>query len=1210
MKTILLSIVSMGIVSAIAAAVPDATWTNGVANTPATAYSWSEAGNWQDGIVGGEGDYVRLEPAARVYVKKDFPEAPVWISGNGKAIVLGDVTVRQTHAHRAELGNAGYIYGNVTYDIPYTSDGNTRLCYVNADMNFCGRVIHSGNSDCRIALSSGSANFRFDRYADAAGETRTDDLDDLDYLAIGNGTITFYAPDGADAAQGTWTLTEGSAYATRVPGTASHGLAAGTAVASEGYLDDGVYLKRVFDDATIELSAPAKASGEATLSFAAFTPDFTATFKNTFYFQGGNPALKAVKKREADSARIVFKELNSSYNQAMPIFGIDDASVIPGTLVIRKFAGSWAKSVAALRNVHIELADNASASADFPFLIGAASYTARFTVTNALSSTIAKITALKGTLVKDGAGRLSIGLDAASSAGAIRVEGGTLEVLKNAAAGDGTFYVKSIHLAAGTTLVVPAEGLHTSSLEIAGEATISGGRVEVDAPGEASDGALVLSRPEGEVVGHPAFWVDASKASSLVYETDEDTGVNYVTRWNDCRDGEPMFCTNIVQRPTFTNGTEMAGKYVRIARYPDATDYRDTEQLVWSEPIRGIKAVFLVQDPTEGGGTILGRCSWRLPNDLYNTWGGPFYRDNYYTTGRQLVEDSGNTMPAVRYGRFFLNGVEVNGATTGYLGKYMQLVEFHANTNYAASTGVVDCDAFGGGYFNGQAQVRQCNGCMRIAECIIYTNTLSHAERTRVAQYLTRKWLGKDARRTIASKANVYGTESILQDGVSLNVPDGRTVALETVTNGVLTKSGAGSLYINGLDGASLHVDAGDALLAANTRMRYVPNDAWIHVDAQDYGSLTEKSGGELDKWYDVYGNGASLRSDGFTAKAKVVQNAINGHPAVDIGPVNNSSLSAALVYYDENGAVSKNYTALPEPYQNYPYMAAPLIKTAFAVYNSESGGGCIFGGRGNGYPSKGLPHRHASGDDSPIIDVAPDHYAGHKVDAISNALAAGSATFKRNGVDTDPFRATFLKGDERVAFAYSTGRRMASLGVYGQSGEYRGGLKYGAVIMYERMLPAAEIASVDAYLAKRWFDIDTPGYGSAAEDVFVAGGASLTVLGTDFSATSLGGGGSVTGDVTLESGGGLVAVVNPDGTIGGLTVDGAVKLSGGTVTLMGETGNIVPGVYPILQARTLAVGEGSWTLPGGSRYVFNLSFADDAAYLKVDLHGMRLMFR
>ena len=103
------------------------------------------------------------------YVKKDFPEAPVWISGNGKAVVLGDVTVRQTHAYRAELGNAGYIYGNVTYDIPYTSDGNTRLCYVNADMNFCGRVIHSGNSDCRIALSSGSANFWFNRYADAAG---------------------------------------------------------------------------------------------------------------------------------------------------------------------------------------------------------------------------------------------------------------------------------------------------------------------------------------------------------------------------------------------------------------------------------------------------------------------------------------------------------------------------------------------------------------------------------------------------------------------------------------------------------------------------------------------------------------------------------------------------------------------------------------------------------------------------------------------------------------------------------------------------------------------------------------------------------------------------------------------------------------------------------------------------------------------------------
>ncbi len=235
----------------------------------------------------------------------------------------------------------------------------------------------------------------------------------------------------------------------------------------------------------------------------------------------------------------------------------------------------------------------------------------------------------------------------------------------------------------------------------------------------------------------------------------------------------------------------------------------------------------------------------------------------------------------------------------------------------------------------------------------------------------------------------------------------------------------------------------------------------------------------------------------------------------------------------------------------------------------------------------------------------------GHGLPAISNAIAKGTAVFRRNGEDVDPFKATFLKGDERVTFAYSTGRKMANLCVYGQSGQFRGGLKYGEVIMFARRLENAEISDVEAYLAKRWFGIDTPGYGSAAGAVMVADGASLTVLGSDFSATSLGGGGSIAGDVELVDDGTLVAVVSDDGSVQTLTVAGTAKVNGGTVMLAGNVGAIKPGSYVILHADTLQNDGGQWMAPPKTSHnSYALTVTSDSIRLNVFEKGLRMTFR
>ena len=1208
-----------------------ATWTNSTGNTPDTAYLWSTPENWENGVVGGEGDVATIQPSAKVFITNDVSTAPGTLRGGQNAYILNGMMVRQTASSRAEIFGEAFLFGDIYVDITDVNNGNTRMCYIDgSSVNFCGRVHHNGDENSRIALSGGSVNFRCNQYANSSSELRTDDLDDLNYLWIGNGLVMITAPEGADAANSVWRLTEGSPFAYRVSGTA-HTLVVGTTVTADGYLAGSTYLKHMFDDATIELSAPAMQSGDVNLSFAAFTPIFTPTFKNRFGFQGLTAHLIVIKKRQQDTARVTIKELCGEYGETMAQIGSTSAD-IPGTFVIDEFTGTWKNGYLCLNNVDIELDKNASADANLPFIINSSSCTARLTVTNNLSSSIAVFKQFNGTLVKGGTGSLAIGFnDATNTTGHITVEGGTFTINKNNAAGDGELMFGNLTLSDGVTLVVPTTGIRVAKLATSGNVTISGGKVtvvcgtdrsginfagitlangaklEFVVEGDQEDGALLFGNAEPQVVGHPAFWVDASKPETLVYTTEND--VNYVTRWNDCRAGEPMFCTNIVLRPTYKNGSDMKNKYVRIANVPNVTDYRDTQQLVWSEPIRGIKAVFLVQDPSEGGGMLLGRCEWRLPDSLYNSWGGPFFRESSVDLNNPIVEDSSYTIDTVRYGRFYLNGRSVPVGTC-YLGAYMQLIEFHANTNYPASSGVVDCDAFGGCYHNG-VSLGIKNGGMRIAEYIIYTNSLSHAERVQVAQYLSRKWLGKNNIYYLpADQSNTGDPAGIASLGGVINVPDGKTTAISAVTSGSITKSGAGTLYVNGLDGASLDVEDGSVTLAATTRQRYVPTDAWIHVDATEEDKISIDGNGNF-QWNDVNGSLASYRNFN-GANPTVELDCINGLPAVDLGPLKAwgygtaDSKSTSLVYYTPEGQISPGYSDA-----SLPNMSAPYIYTAFLVYNSSAGGGTVLGGGDNGYPSKGLPHQHSKGDDSPIIDE-PDFVANdyHGLPGISNAVANGTAIFRRNGVDVDPFTTPFLKGNERVTFKYSTGRKTTHLCWYGYGQTY-GGLKYGEVALFDRVLTTTEINGTEAYLAKKWFGIDTPGYGSAADAVTVADGASLTVLGPDFSAASLGGSGSVTGDVTLEPNGGLVAEVKPDGTIGCLTVDGAVKLSGGgTVSLVGQTGNIVPGVYPILRAGRLTVGGGSWTLPGNSRYAFTLSFADNVAYLKIDVHGMRLIFR
>ena len=189
----------------------------------------------------------------------------------------------------------------------------------------------------------------------------------------------------------------------------------------------------------------------------------------------------------------------------------------------------------------------------------------------------------------------------------------------------------------------------------------------------------------------------------------------------------------------------------------------------------------------------------------------------------------------------------------------------------------------------------------------------------------------------------------------------------------------------------------------------------------------------------------------------------------------------------------------------------------------------------------------------------------------------------------------------------------MIHFGVYGQGDvSYTGGLKIGEIILFDRELSDAEMASTEAYLAEKWFDIDTPGYlyASEANKVEVDSGATLTVLGDGFTVAELSGGGTIDGDVKLAEGGTLTAKITEAGTLETLTVQGTLALGGGSLVVEGDERNLPVGEYEIVSAEKIEKSEGELTLSQSKRRKYSLQFASDKIVLMVRKPGFYLICR
>ena len=446
--------------------------------------SWNDTANWDGGTVAsGSGStavanisaaanqYIEIPSALSIYTLTGVSGNPPVVSGDGVLSIY------------RSLSNV-YLYA--PFALKCTSE------YAGpASVQFCGPCTSMSG---KTPLFSGVSKFRTDLYATSAGETRSETIWPCPLDNWGGASFHFIAPHGSDAAiTANWSLTKDSPFLSRAAGQAEHVLSVGTAVSGTG-IPEGTFLKRVFPDGSIELSAAAIATSASTaLTFAAFNSEMTATIDGNIYRgpsgSGGNTTctLYVQKYREEDEFTVSAQLLRSENSSKWFFKVATENGFLPGVLSITgvQINNGGDPLKVTLENCHIKIAGDSFADANF--LLPGSAHTARLTVAGGESHSMGTLSSLKGTLVKDGAGTLVADLSdtAADYTGTLMVDAGTFSIT------NAGVYIAHVVIKSGATLDAP-NGLHVGTLEAEEGAIIKGGRFYIDTPNFAAFGSATF----------------------------------------------------------------------------------------------------------------------------------------------------------------------------------------------------------------------------------------------------------------------------------------------------------------------------------------------------------------------------------------------------------------------------------------------------------------------------------------------------------------------------------------------------------------------------------------------------------------------------------------------------------------------------------------------------------------------------------------------
>ena len=1224
-----------------------ATWNNAnVGNSVTNAAEWFSA-SWDSGSPPNDGDWlasILTSATGSRYVKIGQPLTIGAVStltfDSSSANSVNFVSDYPITLAQGNDSSRWYTISGGRWFADWTSSGSQCGVGYTHHAEFNGRI-----ETPRFTLASGIGYIRLDHFAKSSDPMRTNDFA-VTSLYRGSSHVYVMGPRKGTAHSGTWHVTAGSPYVFRTGTTPA--IAAGAVVTCGDVFPAGTFVKRVFSDTCIELSAAASGTaetGDKTLSFAAITPHARITIPDMWmatyvssYTSFATPDADGDFRVEVQSLTAGSTDTSHGPYRFCPHTNF---GTYPATIVIHDAAGGGSDrhSSAHARNLllemgkcHLEFAETGREGARSGIPQGTAmsfaSGTTRITVTNGIDAAIGLVTNFYNTIVKDGAGSLELGLtnDVVRNTGKIEIREGAVVMPEGA-------WVKTVAVSNGAALKVNGV-FDVADLTLAPGARIGGsGTIVLQKPSDIdgivfeddvtvkfrvnTDGGFVRSVPDYRVVGTPAFWVDASQVSTMTFK--DDDGVN-IARVNDVRktsenDGY-LFATNHTLYPTLAkNGDGSANNIDFGSRNSSATTIEQVRDLFWSEPITNIWAIFLVQDTERGGGQFLG-SSARLKTLVGRN--SDFVRDAGcdYNSAVFYSGNSGTYQRGLIDGPFYCNGIlrhpfrgypykggsfTMNGGTT----RYSPLVaEAHPLLPVAA-----DCFATDSGLWNR-------NGKTRLCEIIIYTNKLTQAERLAVCGYLMDKWLECDV--SCAVQTNRLASLSLDSSphGFVLDA-DKMLYAGKVTGSGTFGKSGSGTMYVDCLDGRAADVVVSEGVLEINSRTAPTAadlpsNGMLFRMDAtrKDLMRTTEENGVErIERWFSAHDGSTRWAkyayggADSSTNAAIYRANMLNGNAMLDFG--------TAFMKSDNKSISAMQYNRV-------------TIRSVFMVQNTSNGGSVLVGDFStwsaggvmrDGWYLSGSGTGIQTGDFSDWSNALVMYSSSGRYLALGNS---GSNRTRLNGEWMNPGTSGYSGGDDLVSYvsfipitsngyAYSNGH-----------GNYCGGGMLGEYIAYSRGLSDEDALKVEAYLRKKWFNADTPGFTPAvASNLTVAAGATLNVSGGAPMTVSgaFSGGGTVNGPLVLAEDAVIEVPIAADDTVQTVTVNGELDLSRvGIVRLVGDASRL-RGEYVLVSSPSLtAASAGHWAVEfDGLRkasYEYKVFVVDGALVMRVAPPGMVVILK
>ena len=650
------------------------------------------------------------------------------------------------------------------------------------------------------------------------------------------------------------------------------------------------------------------------------------------------------------------------------------------------------------------------------------------------------------------------------------------------------------------SVVVALTVVATCPLDVAASLTdvTDSQTVSVSATGDGVRAVSVKSHGIPADIPTPIFWFDCTNTNGWEIALAAD-GSNRVARIPSLVGDGRFLTTNVtLEGSTFTGWGNTKPKAPALAFFDDlpggpALDFGRFgsrtgmmfnphsygEGSATTNVLSGIGAMVAVWGSHEGGGYLFGggngqggQEDYRWARGWDNQTGDNSGTVKYWTA----VLGSYRSTIATAPGFYMHDGIPASAELIGMNGGW-EVLGFSADSAKWSATGL--------GLGDLRSGMSRDGGC-RIAEMLVFGETLTQDQMKRLQLYLREKWLNKGIR-GYNGDANL-GTMRLMPASSPRGVvdtPEGETLSLQKLAGGrastAAVKTGDGTLRLNGasdftapvvLNGGTLELSRKTAPVSAEE----LPYGLYMRFDASQRDSMDLEDDGGTNfvsrmrnlaggKWKNKPIAIRTYRMTYGDLRPWLTASPLGENlPLVDFGPRLAGAKGRYFIFtYDNNGTDTR--------------FAPNTCGTLVALLCAERGGGHVCNGPfkradrwpgEDAYSSVGLLNPTAFGNASIANNTSESRIF------INGIRLAPTAGFSHPGCQVVAYQVQPGSFDAIAAEQYYTDQETSA----------SGGVMFGEMLFWNRPLSDEELLDAQAYLSRKWLGKDIPGYSGVSSGV------------------------------------------------------------------------------------------------------------------------------